>query len=292
VSAYEYYDAAGSQVTSHFRVVASSVTGPFRVGDAGAGFVSGYMTPIPTEWQQALGGTALTGQCCIPIISRTSLGPAASAFNVADVGARDPVPATAVVGYPLDHPTLGSYDATGHLFNGATSVAGVIFPPNTRSVLFIGRQSTTFCYGEGTADPRLDRHPVPREDDVIYCYDPTSPYKGQHGYPYEEFVWAYDANDLVAVKNGQQAPWQITPYATWTFALPFEVHDRLISGVAYDPAARRLYLAAPFEDGEAPLIHVFELNTVGTSSESRRRDRPDVGLGYAVPRPTATPQGH
>jgi hypothetical protein len=293
VSAYLYYDGSHVQVRSHFRVTSSGVTGPFQVGDAGAGFVSGYMTPIPMDWQAALGGTALTGQCCVPIVSRTSLGPAASVFNAADVGARDPIPATAVVGYPLEHPTIGGYDSNGQLFNGATSVAGVVFPSGTRSVLFIGRQSSNFCYGEGTGDSRLDRQPVPGENGVIYCYDPTSPYKGTHGYPYKPFVWAYDANDLVAVRNGTKQPWEITPYAAWTFDMPFESSARQIGGVAYDAASRRLYLSGTFEDGEAPLIHVFEITAAATetSSGSRRRNRPDDGEGYAVPRLAPQPQG-
>jgi hypothetical protein len=291
VSAYIYYDADSSQVRSHFRVTSSGVEGPFQVGDAGAGFVSGYMTAIPMAWQGALGGTALTGQCCVPIVGRTSLGPAASVFNAADVGSRSPVPATAVVGYPIDHPTIGAYDSNGQLFNGATSMAGVVFPSGSRSVLFIGRQSSNFCYGEGTGDSRLDQHPVPGESGVIYCYDPTSPYKGTHGYPYKPFVWAYDVNDLVAVKSGMKQPWEVVPYATWTFDVPFEGDMRQISGVTYDSATRRLYLSGAFEDGQAPVIHVFEIMTAGTetSSGSRRRNRPDVGEGYAVPRPTAAP---
>jgi hypothetical protein len=289
VSAYIYYDASHAQKRSHFRVTGSSVTGPVQVGDAPAGFVSGYMTPIPLEWQNALGGTALTGQCCIPIISRTSVGPAASVFNTADVGSRNPVPATEVLGYPLDHATLGGYDTPNGLANGATKMAGVVFPPGTSSVLFIGRQPGGFCYGEGTGDRGRDRRPVPGENGVVYCYDPTNSYKGTHGYPYRPFVWAYDANDLVAVKNGTRQPWEVTPYATWTFNTPFDNDGHLISGVAYDPATRRLYVAGGFEDGNAPLIHVFELTAATAVGGDRRRNRPDEGEGHAIPRPTVAP---
>ena len=148
VSAYLYYDGSHTQVRSHFRVTPSGVAGPFQLGDAGAGFVSGYMTSIPMDWQAALGGTALTGQCCVPIVSRTSLGPAASVFNAADVGARDPVPATAVVGYPLEHPTIGDYDSNGQLYNGATSVAVISRPPT-------GPDQISYVQLDGSPGPQL-----------------------------------------------------------------------------------------------------------------------------------------
>jgi hypothetical protein len=32
------------------------------------------------------------------------------------------------------------------------------------------------------------------------------------------FVWAYDLNDLAAVKAGQKRPWDVVPYATWELA--------------------------------------------------------------------------
>jgi hypothetical protein len=50
--------------------------GPVRVGALGAGFYSGYVGLVPSNWQTALGGPALTGNADISIISRTSSGPA------------------------------------------------------------------------------------------------------------------------------------------------------------------------------------------------------------------------
>ena len=76
LSDYTYYDGDYTQVTSHFARLLNLSTkgqlkGPYRVGTAGEGFVSGYMTQIPTEWQSLFGGPALTGNCCLSIISRT-----------------------------------------------------------------------------------------------------------------------------------------------------------------------------------------------------------------------------
>jgi len=97
VSAFSYYDADGSQQVSHFASSTNlaqtvDISGPHRVGDR-AGIVSGYMGLAPQEWRSALGGPALTGQCCISIISRTSFGPSVSVFDPDQVGTLNPVPA-------------------------------------------------------------------------------------------------------------------------------------------------------------------------------------------------------
>src|SRR5207244_1118794 len=81
-TSYEYYDASNDARLSHFTHSltvgqAGTFRGMFSVGnDHETGFVSGYMAAIPSEWQSSLGGTALTGNCCLSIISRTSYGPA------------------------------------------------------------------------------------------------------------------------------------------------------------------------------------------------------------------------
>lgn len=263
-----YYDGIGQQTESHFRtslnfstIAPENVTGPLQVGNTQAGWVSGYMAPIPPEWQAALGGDTLTGQCCIPIISRTSFGPSVSVITAADIGTRAPVPATRVLGYPQANPTLGDWASSGQLFNGTTAIGGVVFPGGTRSLLFFGRRGKgPFCYGEGTsAQPvGVDAYGNPR------CYDPTNASKGNHAYPYESFVWAYDVLDLIAVKQGTKQMYQVQPYATWPIALPFSaevggVGEHLITGVAYDAATRRIFLAAGYADGPQPLMHVLQV---------------------------------
>ena len=79
-----YYDAQNTQIVSHYsrstNLSVSSFVGMSQVWEtAKAGFVSGYMATVPSEWQALLGGPAVTGQCCIPVVWRTSWGPAAFA---------------------------------------------------------------------------------------------------------------------------------------------------------------------------------------------------------------------
>jgi hypothetical protein len=270
---YGYYDAASRARSSHFSSGRDLSTqgdfrGMFTVGTQNPGFVGGYMTPIPQAWRATLGGSALTGNCCLSIIARTSFGPTATAFDPSDVGTTDPAPATLLVGYPADHPTLGEWGNTETVdpdFNMGTQVTGIAFPEGTRSVLFFGRQGLGVpCYGAGTDDPSLDRTPIEPGSSVVYCLDRASHSKGTHAYPYASYVWAYDASELALVRAGQKQPWEVQPYATWSLDLPFATEGRNLGGAAYDPLTRRLFLSQECADPGGgyfcgPVIHVFEV---------------------------------
>jgi hypothetical protein len=261
-----YYDAANSQRLSHFGrsldLARPDITRMHQVGETGmAGFVAGYMATVPAEWRAALGGPAVTGQCCVSIIGRTSFGPGLFAWNPADLGRRDPVPATPLLYYPQQHATLGPWDGANDIFGGTTQVAGVAIIDGTTTVLFAGRNGMgPFCYGEGTSDARKASEPGPNGQK--YCYDPTSTDKGQHAFPYRLQFWAYDVNDLAAVRAGDRKPWDVRPYAVWPFELPAigDPHPRL-GAISYDSARRRLFLTQLFgdKDGYArrPILHVF-----------------------------------
>jgi len=263
---YVYYDAAGAQVVSHWvrpstKLAGAEAKGLYQVGTLGAGMVSGFMTEIPSAWRSLLGGPVLTGNCCLSIISRTSFGPAAFAFDPAKLGAVTPVPDNPLVYYPAAHTTVGAWGASwdpahGIFFGGGTTIRGLVFPSGSRSVLFFGTQGIgKFCYGEGTADRSLEGKPT--ADGSTWCYDPDGSSKGTHAYPYVAEVWAYDAADLLAARKGRTKPWQAKPYATWTLHLPFGSGQ--IGGAAYDAAAGLVYVSQQFGNGTDPVIHVFKV---------------------------------
>jgi hypothetical protein len=251
-SGFLFYDAAKTQVVSH--VVSGldfsatrDVNGPYQVGTVPSGFVSGYFGSIPSAWQEALGGPVLNGNCCLPIVTRTSYGPAVFSIDPAQLGRANPLPATPLVYYPAAHHTLGDWDVGSTLFNGATEIRGVVFPDGTRSVLFFGRQGLgPFCYGVG-GESGGD------------CHDPSDQYKGTHAFPYSYYVWAYDANDLSAVKRGERRPWDVKPYEVWALTLPFADARAHIQGATYDPVRNRLYVSQAFGEGDFPVIHVFSI---------------------------------
>lgn len=260
-----YYDANNTQATSHFGrpvALATPGAGPMvRVGDKGkSGFVAGFMATVPPEWQSRLGGPAITGQCCVPIISRTSWGPAAFAWNPADI-ARGNADAIPLLYYDGDHPTLGPFEGTGAAFGATTVVGGVALIAGTRTALFVGSNGTgPLCYGNGTADRAIVNTVGP--DGARYCFDPSSSDKGQHAFPYRYQVWAYDLNDWAAVRAHRSHPWDVTPYGVWTLELPFPEPSTRIAGVAYDADHRRLFVSQRNADRDGfayrALIHVYQ----------------------------------
>jgi hypothetical protein len=287
VSAFSYYDADNNQTKSHFASGATlatggDVTGPVQVGATGAGFVSGYMGLIPAEWRGLLGGPALTGNCCLSIISRTSSGPAVSVFNPDDIGRVSPVPATQVVGYPLSAP-LANADTANEYYTRADRIGGFAFASGTRSVLFVGRHGAGQpCYGTG-AD----------------CNDPTNASKGEHAYPYVHQVWAYDANDLVAVKNGTRQASQLRPYAVWRLTEMDNNGSAGVSGVTFDPATRRIYVT--IASSTAPRVHVYEITNgttpppptaevCGDGIDNDQDGQIDEGCTVGNPPPPPTPE--
>lgn len=246
VTKYVYYDAGFTATSSHAagKPDLTGFTAFQRVGgDILPGRVGGYMVPVPAEWRSLIGYPALTGQCCLAIIGRTSFGPSIGGFDPAKVGTQNPVPFTQFVAYPEDSP-LGS--GKNEVYNLTSTIKGAIWVPGTRSVVFIGKHGLgTVCYGE------------PAE-----CNDPWG-YKGYHAYPYRMQAWGYDANDFVAVKNGTKTFSQVKPYAVWE--IPGFSSDKTVDaiGAAYDPASKRLYLTTAF--GSSPRVHVLSISA-GTST--------------------------
>jgi len=264
---YIYFDASNVQRVSHYsrsrQLNQPSFSGWSQVWESGkSGFVAGMMAAVPNEWQEKLGGPAITGQCCIPINWRTSSGPAAFAFDPAQVG-QSTASATPLLYYPIDRATLGSWSDGNSTYGSTTEILGVAVIAGTRTVLYFGRNGMgKNCYGEGTSDSSLDGTTAP--DGSLYCYDPTNPYKSPHAYPYRYQVWAYDLNDLAAVKAGTKQPWEIVPYGVWPLSLPTPELAVRLGGVGYDPQRQLLYVSQlggdPAGYEHRPVIHTFRVN--------------------------------
>jgi hypothetical protein len=269
-SGWIYYDQSGGAVRSHWTGAdVASLIGPYQVGTDRAGMVGGYMGVIPQEWRALLGGPALTGQCCIPTVFRSSYGPSVSVFNPAHLGAPQilspgdagpptSVPSTMLIGYPVEHQNLGAWDANppNTYYGGTDQLGSVSFPAGTRSILFTGRHGDSWCYGPGTANWALVGTINPNVSPYPYCYDPTDPFQGNHGPPYRPTMWAYDANDVIAVKQGTKNPWDVQPYAKWTLpGMPIDGATNLLRAGYYDHSTRRLYVGST----DSMTVHVFEI---------------------------------
>ena len=273
-SVYNTYDGAGTAPDAHFLLnslnqATAHVSGDYQVGDVGGGLTSGYMAAIPSEWQAALGASYLTGQADISIIGRSSSGPAAFGFNPSAVGSTT-APVTPYLYYPVDKP-LGAYEGPANpLQSGTSQIGGVVFAPGSSSVLFFG---TTGINEEGYGE-------------AATYGDTNHNDKGPHSLngQYAFQVWAYNANDLAAVKQGTMQPWQLQPYDVWNFTLPNADGSSRVGGVAFDASTGRIYVSVLSADSQAaytslPLIEVFQLNLTGPTGAQA----PQIGTLAATP---------
>lgn len=296
VSAIVGYDVGVGASHSHFiidgldldQITDRKVHGLFNVADGlsgqgfdgtDAGFVAGYMTEIPSEWQAALGGSHLLGQSGLSGLLRTSMGPSAFAFDASKIGTSDFQTPETLTYYP--HAADWHAGETSHalafiepshrpgpaivddpLYNWNATVEDVVFAPGTRSVLFFGSIGVDDDTGESF---------VGYGDSPVYNDYARGHYKGPHSLngEYEYQVWAYDAYDYAKVRSGELAPWEVQPHDVWTFDFPGMTDldpAKQLAGTAFDPATNRLYVAQqrwgdPTNDipSGSPIVHVFQL---------------------------------
>lgn len=270
-TAYVEYDASVPPAAqlSHWKSGLNLSTlgdfqGAYQVGSLGAAFVDGYMCDITAAWQARLGGPCLTGMGALAVISRTSYGPGLHVFDPDALSGPtgSSFPATPLVYYPDAHQTLGRWDNlfpddpaahTNFYFNSACMYAGACFPVGYDTVLVFGNVGYGIPgYGAGTCDPLLDHTLVgPAEPGVYYILDKYQQSKGSHSWPYKNQIWAYDANELYAVKQGTKQPWEVIPYAIWDITADLPIHDgdcidtsfgAGIQAAAYDPSTKRIFL--------------------------------------------------
>ena len=290
VGASMFYDAGGDQVNSHgVSGLTLANTGDFQGffpmnGTANPRSQGGYMTLIPSEWQALLGGPAVTGKGGLPIISTNGCGPSATVFDPADVGVTNPIPGTTVLFYPLADP-LYAVDSTNGFFVLGTEIVGIAFPRGSRSVLFFGKHGTgPYCYGCGCDSGTLGSPTCATTVDCPeYCYDPADGSKGTHAYPYRHQVWAYDATQLVNVKNGTVQASDVQPYAIWRMDEMDTSGSASMVGAAYDPDSSRLYVAEGY--GEEPHVHVYRIavpaaEVLGHTRTPARTVSQDIPVAY------------
>ncbi len=263
LAVYDYYDGGGSAVGSHLildspTLATANVNGYYSVGADNPGHVAKFMCPVPSAWQTTLASKYLTGSSGLAVVGRTSSGPAAFGFDPADFGpstlaGTGHTTAVKMLDYPLTNPLgPGEGPPVSPLYGTCTGINGVLFVPNTNSVLYFGYTATNYvAYGKG-----------------IYLGDLNNTGKGPHSINGELAlqVWAYDVNDLLLVKNGTKLSYEIVPYGAWNFNPPFFQYG--ISGSAYDPATGRVFVT--FSGAEQPdvlpVVGVYSIAPPATSA--------------------------
>lgn len=270
VNGYQYYDASGAVsdttlvVTDASRLSTSVVGGYHKL--PGNAHASGWISPIPADWQSVLGGTYITGHSSgVPIISRLSVGPSAFAFDPStpDIGVLAPatLKSTTLMDFSLSKPMgVGAANVEDYLYNVSLnntlwnhlSLAAYGFiVPGTRTYLAIG-STGGLTSGIG--------YKITQDNGNLcggYCSR-----KVADNYNY---YWLFDLNDLVKVKAGQLSPSAVMPYAHGKLDKAYANNGfNAVIGGAYDSAKGLLYLSLQGGDrmayGWAPLIVAFKLN--------------------------------
>jgi len=175
---------------------------------------------------------------------------------------------------PLNTPAINTIPFVDNAA-GQTTSSGILFADNTRSVLVFGAKSIgayhykpctqntfpvtgTDCGSAPCFDSAYAGHPYAYDPDLANCTESG----GDFAWPSTEFVWAFDVNDLIAVKNGTKNPYDVVPYTGWSLGVPGDGDgNNLGCGASWDAATRLVYLVCDELDQDRPLVHVYHVGT-------------------------------
>ena len=268
VNAERWYDAGGSANDTTLVVVADDIDGEVQgyfelEGRVHAG---GYMSSVPPEWRDELGGPLLTGWASnTSIISRHSIGPSLFTFEPDDLFSGDAVvdPAIATnvhMDFPYGDQRWITPDALDTQPGGASPLWNHL---SKARYGFIAPGTSTFVVLGHTGGVQSGiGYKITQDDDHLcggYCAYEADDYTNAY--------WLFDVNDILAA-DAVHLP---RPYAYGEWSVPFDDDGRhAIIGGTFDPASSTLYLA------------LANAGQVGTY------DRPPLILAYDVPTNSST----
>ncbi|GLR16386.1 T9SS type A sorting domain-containing protein [Portibacter lacus] len=261
VNGYQYYDAGGNVTVSTIMVddsddLENATVKGFYSYDARAGNTSGWISPIPEEWQSILSGTHITGQSSgIPIISRTSVGPTAYSFDAGIFSGEieNPVETSQLLdfSYPNGiHEDLSNSEGENDKWTHLSQATYGFIVPGTRTYLTIGKSGgheSGVCY-------------KCTQDNGNLCGGYCTPVAADN----YQYYWLWDMNDLIEVMNGERVAYDVQPYDYGQFNTPFQNGFKVIGGGSYDPESNILYLSINGADREQgtysnpPVIVAYE----------------------------------
>ncbi len=230
---------------------------------------AGWMSEIPPEWQSAFSGEYITGFASnYAINSRNSIGPTAFLFNPDTLinNADIEITTTTMLDFSSEnrlHDDSFNTALTNDLWTEISKAKYGFIVPGTSTYVTIG-SSGGHASGIDYKITQSNGH---------LCGGPCSiDYKDNYNY-----IWFWDANDLIKVKNGLLQPHNVKPYSYGKFDTPFQSTPNgysLIVGADYDKQSGRLYILLEGADREqniyeaAPVMLVYNITT-------RRPDAPE-----------------
>lgn len=215
------------------------------------------------------------------IVSMLSLGPSLFTFNDSSLttGTTN-VTGSALLGYG-GSALSGLYGWTPQqqnpYFQDTTQLTGIAWLQSKPVFLAFGTAGLGQCwYGDKTAGGALIVQTGILSNVQGQVGTNVGSEKGNQGPPFAPYVWAYDEQDLIDVKNGTKQADQIKPYDVWKLPFPSTYFPDAsyitnpgpggyISAVSHDPVNKKIYVVQKKGDSFVvdfitvyiPLIHVF-----------------------------------
>lgn len=278
VNTYIYYDAPATATQTTLvikdatKLSTSAVAGYHSFSPHA--HASGWMSPIPTEWQAALGGTYIAGNSSgVPIISRLSVGPTAFVFDPTNplLGNLSPsnISMSTLMDFSLDHAMgIGSQTFNDYMYNVSKTntlwshlsrASYGFIVPGTRTYMVVGYNGG-MTSGIGYKATQENGYVCPG----ACAYLSTD---------YSNYYWLFDLNDMLKVKAGQLPAYQMLPYAYGKLNLPYAQNGyNEIIGADFDSSKGLLYLSLQSGDrldyGWNPSVVAFKLTTAVSATAS------------------------
>ncbi len=204
-----YYDGGVTQVNTTFAIAdpgnlkESTIRGYFQM--EGKVHAAGWFSPIPTEFQNMLGGDYIAGHAAnFPINARHSMGPSLFVFNSEDLQsaeANSVVKTTPLIDYDINnllHEDRFNETLNNDMWTEISEAHYGFIIPGTATYLVVGN-SGGHKDGIGYKITQSDGH---------LCGGSCA-YNAEDYYNY---MWLYNINDLSSVLNHEKQPSDIIPY--------------------------------------------------------------------------------
>lgn len=261
-------------------VIDGSVSGLAKINGTSRFYNAGFDATSPNAISNGVQEISVGGSNG-SIVSMISSGPSLFAFNASSLttGTTN-VTGTALLGYSTSLSQLYGFTANQqnpYYQSGVTQYWGAAWLQSKPVFLSFGTTGLgQVWYGDKSIGGALLAQTGVLNNTPGASGVGVGEIKGYQAPPYYPYVWAYDEQDLIDVKNGVKLPGDVKPYDVWKLPIPVEYlpdstqyqspgPGGYIGGVSHDPVNKRIYVVQKNGDSFVqdfitvliPLIHVF-----------------------------------
>ena len=221
---------------------------------------SGWISPIPREWQKTLNADFIVGNGNgRPINSRLSIGPSALGVNLRNIINADlndsKIETTPYQLFSLKNPLvedISNSNLNNKILTELSRPAYGFIVPGTSTYMLVGRSSG---HKSGIG------YKLERKDSTCPGFCPNDP-DDEYNY-----YWLFDVREWIEVLSGRLNYYEVKPYSYGVLKLPYNDEKfNAVSGATYDNHSNCLYITLDRADNKAgrynnpPIILAFHLN--------------------------------